>query len=449
MSVHWTVGGFLQPTKILKYRRLFARTQWYSREELAAFQLSRLQVILDHAYHHVPYYRDLFRSLKLTPADIRQVRDLQKLPPLSKTTARRESRRLTADNASRFRPALHRTSGSTGATHEFLLDRETNALEFAYYWRYWSWAGYRLGDRFAELSSVFFSRAGFQDRPSVAQPVTGRLLLNSLSLTRQSAVAYAAAIGRHRARFLKGLPSVVGALARFLRDMGQDGPRLQAVFTTGELLLPSQRVLIESCFGCPVYDSYGQMERLVAISECPERRMHVHSDYGLLECDDSDGSVLERTGSPRRTCLGTSLYNHSMPLLRYELGDCIELDEPGLRCACGRGFPVVRAIRGRVGASLVTPDGRVVPTLFLVLRDVAGIEMGQFIHEAADRLSLRVVASEAFTATEQARLLTLVRWHVGPSMSIEVARVRPEDLIVEPSGKLQMIVSRVEAREGV
>jgi phenylacetate-CoA ligase len=448
MTVHLTVAGFLQPANILKYRHLFARTQWLSHAELEAFQFARLREIVDHAYHHVPYYRDLFRLLKLTPADIRQTSDLRKLPRLSKAVARREHRRLQADNCSRFRPAIHRTSGSTGAEHAFLLDRETNAVEFAYYWRYWNWAGYRLGDRFAEFSSSYFSREGLHQRPFVRQPFTGRLLLNSLSFTRASAMAYAQAIERHGARFLKGLPSVLGFFARFLRDAGKDRLGLAAIFTTGELLLPSQRALLESCLGGSVYDSYGQMERLVAISECSQRRMHVNSDYGLLEfgADDEDGESSE-TGRSSRGCLGTSLYNRSMPLLRYELGDVIEPEASGVRCACGRGLPLVRAITGRVSDSLATPDGRIVPTLFLVFRDVAGIEAGQFVHEAADRLSIRVVASEAFTETEHARLLTLVRWHVGPSMALAVARVRPEELVLDPSGKLKMIVSRVEARQ--
>jgi phenylacetate-CoA ligase len=439
MTVHFTLGDFLQPANILKYRRAFARTQWLSSDELEAFQRSRLAALTQHAYDHVPYYRDLFRSLNLRPADIREVHDLRKLPPLSKETALREGWRLRADNFAQFRPAIHHTSGSTGARHAFLLDRETNAVEFAYYWRYWSWAGYRLGDRFAELSSSFFSRERFHARPFATQALTGRLLLNSLCLTRENAVAYAKAMERHRARFLKGLPSVVGFFAKFLRDTGTNGPRLAAVFTTGELLLPAQRRLIESCFGGPVYDSYGQMERLVAISECPERRMHVNSDYGILEFGEGAAP-----GSPRRTCLGTSLYNRSMPLLRYDLGDLIEPEAPGVQCSCGRSFPVVRALGGRLSECLVTADGRVVPTLFLVFREVAGIEAGQFIHEAPERLSIRVVASEAFNAGEKERLLTQVRWHVGPSMSLEVAQVRPEELVRDPSGKFKMVFSRLE-----
>jgi len=86
MTVHFTLGDFLQPTNILKYRQQFAQTQWLSHDELKSFQCSRLTAIVKHAYEHVPYYRDLFRSLNLTPADIREVQDLQKLPPLSKET---------------------------------------------------------------------------------------------------------------------------------------------------------------------------------------------------------------------------------------------------------------------------------------------------------------------------------------------------------------------------
>jgi phenylacetate-CoA ligase len=436
MTVHFEIADFLQPAALVKYRWLFSHGQWLSPDELVAYQRTRLRAMVEHAYAHVPYYRDLFDSLSLTPADIREIGDLRRLPPLSKQTVRHEARRLTADNAACFRPVLHHTSGTTGARHAILLDRETNALEFAYYWRYWNWAGYRLGDRFAEFSSSFFSRPDRHTRRFEAQRLSGRLLLSSLSFAREHALGYARAIESHGARFLKGLPSVLAFFASFLRDAGRERLPLQAVFTTGELLLPAQRRLIERCFDAPVYDSYGTMERLVAICECPARRMHVNSDYGLLELGDDKSS---------RTCLGTSLYNHSMPLLRYELGDVIEPDPSVERCPCGRSFPVVRALSGRTSQSLVTPDGRVVPTLFLAFREVAGIAAAQVEQMDRGRIAVRIAATPEFTPTEAERLLHALRWHVGSTMAVDLVRVRPEEMVTTPSGKVAPIVGLTES----
>src|SRR5882724_8755428 len=137
-------------------RYFFERSQWFTREELSDFQEQRLRVIVEHANRHVPYYRELFKRLSLTPADIRTVSDLAQLPSLRKDVVRSEFKRLQADDKLRYRPRLEQTSGTSGEPLRFLLDKPSNVLEFVYYWRHWSWAGYQLGARFAELSSSYF-----------------------------------------------------------------------------------------------------------------------------------------------------------------------------------------------------------------------------------------------------------------------------------------------------
>ncbi|MFA6673044.1 MAG: phenylacetate--CoA ligase family protein, partial [Methanoculleus sp.] len=41
---------------------LLQRSQRWSREELAAYQMQALSRLLDHAYENVPYYRRVFRD---------------------------------------------------------------------------------------------------------------------------------------------------------------------------------------------------------------------------------------------------------------------------------------------------------------------------------------------------------------------------------------------------
>ena len=46
------------------------RTQWLGQEEIVSLQEGRLKRLVNHAYNHVPYYRNLFDKLKLKPFDI-------------------------------------------------------------------------------------------------------------------------------------------------------------------------------------------------------------------------------------------------------------------------------------------------------------------------------------------------------------------------------------------
>src|SRR5262249_3744099 len=140
----------------------------------------------------------------------RTVSDLNKLPILSKETVRREFEHLWADNRRQFRPHMEQTTGTSGEPLRFLLDKPSNVLEFAYYWRHWSWAGYRLGMRFAELSSSYFLRhPHLSEQPTALQRVARRLLLNSLTLSSGRVRDYVSAIQLYRPLYLKGTPSAL------------------------------------------------------------------------------------------------------------------------------------------------------------------------------------------------------------------------------------------------
>ncbi len=451
MSIDFKLRDFCYPLSILRLRREFERSQWFPREMLIRDQERRLRHIVAHAYENVPYYRDAFRALDLTPADIRTLSDLTKIPTLSKASLRTHFPDLMAANRARFHPRAARTSGTSGEPVRFLIDKQANVLEFVYYWRHWSWAGYRLGDRFAELSSYAFlhdeSRVG---RPYLFQRVTGRLLLNSLALSAGIVPAFARALRAYRPQFLKGIASALHYLALFFREAGVNDVRFRGIFSTGEVLTAHQRRTIEQVFDCKVYDSYGHMERTVAVSECPEGGLHINTEYGILETVDLVPLDPQPPGAKvisTARVVGTSLHNFSMPLLRYEVGDLVELEEPNPLCACGRGLPRIRRVLGREEDVIETPDGKVITTIFIVFSEVSGVAQGQVVQEALDRLRLRVVRGPGYSARSEEDLLRHVRRFVGPGIAVEVEYLSHDAFRREAGdSKFRMVLSRIPAR---
>ncbi len=448
MALEFKLGDFAHPAAIIKLRSTFERTQWYTKEEQTLYQERLLRRITEHAYRRVPYYRDLFDSLHLKPCDIRRLPDLNKIPVLTRETLRAQFKRLVATNSRAFRPRLLCTTGTTGQRVQFLVDRPSNVLEFVYYWRYWNWAGYRLGARFAEFSSSFFSgeKAGLL---TCHQRLTNRLLLNSSTMSEARVRAYVAAIRRHQPLFLKGLPSVLYHFSLFLKQQGVNDLSFKAVFSAGEILVPRFRRLIEGTFGCKVYDSYGHMERTVAISECPRGGLHLNPDYGVCELVRRDDLRAEfadagRAGSGYAArVVGTSLYNFSMPLLRYDVGDVV-LAAPAEACACGRQFPLVSAIAGRQSEVIVTPEGEVITAAFLVFEDAPDILAGQIIQESPTELRVKVVPAARPVRACEELLQSRVRRLVGPGMKITMERCESLALLRGESGKVKPVVSKLK-----
>ena len=439
MPIDFRLVDFLHPERLLRLRRSLERTQWLPPDELQAHQDALLCRVVRRAAARVPYYRTLFAEHGLDPLAFRGREDLARLPRLPKSVLRERPESLLADDAPRHRPRWHQTSGTTGTPVRFVLDREANALEFCFYWRHWSWAGYRLGDRFAELGTVHFLRRGRSEALEHWQPHLSRLMLNAARVAPGNAARVAAALAERRVRYLKGMPSALAHLVRVLDEARARSPLLRAVFSTGEVLTPADRAAIEAAFGCQVLDACGHMERTVAIAQCPAGGYHVQADYGLLETVDRTRAA---DGRPLASILGTSLHTRAMPLLRYEVGDDVELleDGDGRTCACGRTLPLVKRVLGRSQDTIETPDGRRLSSLFVLFDLVGGVRCGQVLQEAPDRLTLLVVPGAGWSSARVERLEELGHAMAGAGMTVRVVEGREANLLRDSSGKLRPVV---------
>lgn len=442
MPVDFKIRDFFYPVSILKMHRFLGRSQWYPEEKLTAYQLKQLQIILTHAYEHVPYYHDVLCTLKLAPADFTTLEDLQKIPVLAKNILRKNFSRLIASNARKFHPKLNRTSGSSAEPIEFYLDKPANVLEFCYYWRHWSWAGYRLGARFAELTSHYFlNHPETQAALCHFNRFTGRIQLNSLLLSQENIKKYAEIIRTYNPQFLNGLASSLYFFALLCKNEGITDLCFKGVFSQGEMLIPQYRNLIEHTFHCKVLDSYGHMERTAAISQCPDGGYHVNSEYGILELipQSTDLSGKRIIGK----VIGTSLHNFSMPLIRYEVNDLVEISSDKPACPCGRGLPLITKIHGRQEDVIITPDDRIITDIFTVFDNAENIVLGQIVQESKKKLLIRVAKAPAYSPQSEKKLLTAITQYAGTEMTLSIEYTTVQQMREQYPGKFKAVVSQI------
>jgi len=85
-----------------------------SRDEIAALQLQRLRTTLQHAYDHVPHYRQAFDAQGVHPSDLKQLSDLAKFPFTTKKDLR-DNYPFGLFAVPREKVArIHASSGTTG-----------------------------------------------------------------------------------------------------------------------------------------------------------------------------------------------------------------------------------------------------------------------------------------------------------------------------------------------
>lgn len=324
-----------------------------------------------------------------------------------------------------------RTSGTSGTPLALVQTLGAVIREEGFVHRQLSWIGYRHGQRRAWIRGDIVCPDRPPDGRYWCHDWFGKvLMMSSYHLSSATMGAYIAALERHDPVVIHAYPSSVGALAAWLNACGRRyrGAALRGVFTSSETLEPDVRVAVETAFGVPVYDWYGQAERVVAIGTCERGNYHVLTDYGGVELLElGDGSC---------ELVGTSLNNPAMPLSRYRTGDRV-IPGNGAPCACGRVFPTVKAVIGRQEKSVTLPDGRIVARLDRVFQGhERGLLEGQVLYRGDARFVLRVVATEAFGAADEAALIDKFLLRV-PGVEVGVERVPA--IARGPNGKYEFI----------
>lgn len=265
-----------------------------------------------------------------------------------------------------------------------------------------------------------------------------RLMLSSFHLNAGTVHAYADVLERYAPDVLWAHPNTIDALCVQLERAGRS-LALPCALTSSEVLRPQVWRFISGILGCRLVDYYGQAERVAFAYACAPgeyRFLPGYSHVELLPADDEGGEVLYEI-------VGTSLWNSAMPLVRYRTGDLVrlpaawgaaELEEVAL------GVRAFGGILGRDGDFLLSPEGTRLISPNHFLREVPHLSRVQVIQETACEVRIRVLATERFSAADQAELLRNVRKKVPPSMRVSIERV--EALERTARGKTPFVIHR-------
>lgn len=420
------------------YVRELNESQWWSRERLQADQDRRLRSIISFCASSVPYYRDVFRALRLDPETIKTVADLPRLPLLEKETVREAPERFVPDtlNERRIRST---TGGTTGTPLTYYVTPSAVQYNYATYEsRMRQWAGVRFGQRMATVNGRVIVPMTQPGPPYWRSNLAfNQLYLSAYHLTPSNLPLFIDRLARFRPDVIVGYVSAVHTLARFLIESAQRGRvSPKSVLVSSETLFPWVRDEIESGFGCRVVNGYSLGELTAFISECPSGSLHVSPEYGVVETLEIENAT---------EIVATGLFNRAMPLVRYRTRDTVT-PAGETACPCHRQLPVIHEILGRVDDQLVTPEGsRVGPAaLSLAFQNITGVREAQIVQTATDEATVYVVPSSQFGTEQRLQLEGELRKRLGESLRLSL--VDTESIPLSGSGKRRLIVSSVSGR---
>ena len=195
-------------------------------------------------------------------------------------------------------------------------------------------------------------------------------------------------------------------------------PSLRFILTSYEYTSVVHRAIMERVFGVPVINLYGSSET---------GHLLVEHDGAMLPSPET--AILESTAPDGiGELLVTTLTNPYLPLVRYEIGDFVELSADGF------------AVHGRKRDALRSATGRILTTRLIdqCFADVAGVAHYQLRQKAdgSAHLFLLPAVEGDDLATAQAKLASELSSLLGAPVTTEsIGLIAPED-----SGKFRLTV---------
>jgi phenylacetate-CoA ligase len=408
----------------------------YSMAKMEEFRDARVRAIVQHCAKSVPYYRRLFQDHGFRVDRCDGLKDLDQLPVLTKAVVQQRNTEFVSEEIDRRDCESIHTSGTTGAGLKFIATKRAIREAWAVWWRYRRWHQIDLGTWCGYFGGRTLVPPNRQHPPFWRVNAPGRqVMFSGYHLSAATWPAYVDELNRRQLRWIHGYPSTISVLAGYLLDSGRrlDYP-LQWITIGAENLLPQQSHVIEQAFGVRPIQHYGMAEGVANISEQLDGKLYVDEDYAAVEFlpNEADGYNV----------VGTNLTNYAFPLLRYKVGDVVQLPEnldlqprlfPGRR---------VTAIDGRQEDYVILKNGARVGRMDHIFKDMTTIREAQILQMQPGTLVVRVVRGGGYTEQDERQLRKEFSDRLGDLAEMQIQYV--DRLEKSATGKLRFVVSTVE-----
>lgn len=438
---------------VLKHLRAIERWQWLSPENSRNVQEKQLRKLIQYAYKNVPYYREVLAGAKIADASGNiDTERFAEIPFLDKGIIRNRFDELATDELNKRTWYVNTSGGSTGEPLKLLQDKEYDNWNRAIKLLHNQWTGYTLGSGEARLwgsrNDMLIGRETTWTHFS--RWMKQEVWLNAFRMKPEEMRAYVRRLNTVKPTQILAFAESIYDLARLIEREGLLTHKPRSIVSSSGTLFPHMRETVERVFQAPVFDRYGSRELGNVACECAAHNgLHVSAPTHYVEVmrDDQTPAAKGEVGE----IVVTVLNNYAMPLIRYRVGDMGKWAEAS--CACGRSWPLLKEVTGRVTDRFLKKDGTMIwGTFFTTLfwhNDWA--EKVQVIQDDYDHLRVLMVRSAANCSSEDIeRGLSVIATKIYDTMGRE-CRVDfdfVDEIAQTESGKFRHAVSRLLEKRG-
>jgi phenylacetate-CoA ligase len=431
-----------------KHYRKLENCQWLSEEDTLQLQKARLEKIITHAYHHVPYYRKVLISAGvINKFNQINLDHFENIPLLDKNIIHDHFDDLKSDDLSSRKWFENASGGSTGQPVRLIQDKEYQNWMLAIKILYYRWTGGKSGDRklllWGSERDLFSEKETLKDR--YGKWYRNEVCFNTFRMKPSNMHDCVNTINMFKPTLILSYVESIYELSRFIVRNRLEVSSPTAIMSTAGTLYPHFREKIERAFQAPIFNRYGSREVGDIACECDSHEgLHMSTPIHYVEILKENGERA-KPGEAGEIVV-TLLSNFAMPLIRYRIGDTGVWSEKS--CSCGRNWPLMQQVTGRVTDTFVLKDGsRIDGGYFMELfyfRD--WIQKFQVVQEDYDHIIFFIVpykeGSDHYQkhSNELSEIRQKVNVVMGNSCKIEFKFVN--DIKKTLSGKYRYVISK-------
>jgi phenylacetate-CoA ligase len=452
-SLSWPVMLSLSQKGIVNDFHELRQLQWLNHEQTLVHQRKQLEVLVRHSYQHVPYYQKILGELKIVTSDGKvNLTNWAEIPPLDRAALRQHFNELKSDDLSGRNWSIVSSGGSTGepinAVHERQFTDWTNATMILQD----IWCGHKMGvdTKLLLWGSERDLMVGHETtKTNFRRWIMNEVWLNAFKMTKDKMVGYVKQINSLKPNMIFAYAETIYELSKFIFNEGLQVYSPKAIRTGAGTLHSHMRETIIQAFKTNVFNLYGSREAPSIAQECESHKgLHITAPVYYIELLDKHNHPVQ-PGEIGEIVV-TTLQNFAMPLVRYRIGDIgVWASE---ECDCGRAWPLLGEVTGRVADAFIRPDGSIVsPQYFIHIIGVVihpdWLQKYQVVQESLGLIRVKIVSKrKAENPLAEFRLdLTTIEEKLqvvmGKDCQIEFEFL--EEIEPTPSGKYRYTISNV------
>ena len=373
-----------------KLNFLIESSKWNTKD-INKYLNDQFILTLKYAFKNSEYYKNLFKKNNLKINDFKSLKDIVKLPFLTKKIIR-INKNIKINKKNDQKTFYMTTGGTTGDPLKIWMNDSYKEYSLACTYFYMNKLGFNIskdksvrihGDTIKQ-SLINKSIYWVKDKHNAK-----KLIMSSYHINNKTINDYLEQIKKHKPIYMHCYPSVIFLLANIIKSKKIIIDfKLKGIITDSEKLYKYQIKLITKVFNCPVYSIYGHTEGAVFgyPNNIKSNKFHIHHAVGYCELIDKNSKIIKKTGIKGEVVV-TGFLNNVFPLIRYRTQDYATYFKKN-------GQIVLDSIYGRKQDFIINKELKKVPigpALFDYNFDWSGIEKFQIEQNYPGKLNIQLV----------------------------------------------------------